>query len=167
MSSSSQRASPGILNSTPPKVKTKNSMSLVYSRLYSIPLLKRLYQINHFNFPSLGPIEPVIQEPVDPCSPSPCGPYSDCRVRNGNVAGCTCKPGFVGAPPNCRPECLINPDCSSDRACIQEKCRDPCPGTCASNANCQVISHRPTCTCPSGTRGDPYSTGCSPIPPCK
>ena len=114
---------------------------------------------------TIRPIEPVIEEQIDPCSPSPCGPYSDCTRRNGNIAGCTCKVGYVGVPPNCRPECLINPDCSSNLACIQEKCKDPCPGTCASTARCQVISHRPTCTCPPGTRGDPYVSGCSQIPP--
>ena len=114
---------------------------------------------------TIRPIEPVIEEQIDPCSPSPCGPYSDCTRRNGNIAGCTCKIGYVGVPPNCRPECLINPDCSSNLACIQEKCKDPCPGTCASTARCQVISHRPTCTCPPGTRGDPYVSGCSQIPP--
>ena len=113
------------------------------------------------------PIEPIIEEPVDPCNPSPCGPYSDCTVRHGNIAGCTCKPGYVGVPPNCRPECLTNPECPSNLACKQEKCRDPCPGACAFNANCQVISHRATCSCPAGTRGDPYSSGCSPIPPRK
>ena len=113
------------------------------------------------------PIEPVIQEPIDPCSPSPCGPYSDCTVRNGNVAGCTCKAGYVGVPPNCRPECLVNPDCPSNQACIQEKCRNPCAGACASTANCQVISHRATCSCPPRTQGDPYKAGCTPIPPSK
>ena len=109
----------------------------------------------------------MIEETIDPCRPTPCGRYSDCAVRYGNTAGCTCKIGYVGVPPNCRPECLVNPDCPSNRACKQEKCRDPCKGACASSANCQVISHRATCSCPAGTRGDPYSAGCTPIPPSK
>ena len=109
----------------------------------------------------------MIEETIDPCRPTPCGRYSECAVRYGNTAGCTCKIGYVGVPPNCRPECLVNPDCPSNRACKQEKCRDPCKGACASSANCQVISHRATCSCPAGTRGDPYSAGCTPIPPSK
>ena len=114
-----------------------------------------------------GPIEPVSEETIDPCRPSPCGHYSECAVSYGNTAQCTCKIGYLGAPPNCRPECLVNPDCPSNKACIQEKCSDPCTGACASIANCQVISHSATCSCPPGTRGSPYSTGCTLIPPSK
>jgi hypothetical protein len=116
---------------------------------------------------SSGPIEPVSEETIDPCRPSPCGYYSECAVSYGNTAQCTCMIGYLGAPPNCRPECLVNPDCPSNKACIQEKCQDPCTGACASTENCQVISHKAACSCPPGTRGSPYSAGCTPIPPSK
>jgi len=37
------------------------------------------------------------------------------------------------------------------------KCKDPCPGSCASNAICKVISHTPRCSCPPGYNGDPFT----------
>lgn len=95
---------------------------------------------------------------MNPCQPTPCGPNSECRVR-GDSPACTCLEGHVGAPPNCRPECTINPECPSERACINQKCRDPCPGSCGANALCQVINHSPVCTCTEGYTGDPFS-GC-------
>lgn len=39
---------------------------------------------------------------------------------------------------------------------MREKCRDPCPGSCGSNAHCQVFNHIPMCTCPEGYTGDPF-----------
>lgn len=37
------------------------------------------------------------------------------------------------------------------------KCKDPCPGSCAANAVCQVISHAPTCHCQQGYVGNPFT----------
>lgn len=34
---------------------------------------------------------------------------------------------------------------------------DPCPGACGTGAYCSVNNHIPSCTCPSGTSGDPFS----------
>lgn len=68
---------------------------------------------------------------------------------------------MLGAPPNCRPECVINADCPSNRACIQQKCRDPCDGSCGFNAECHVRNHQPVCFCYDNYEGDPYA-GCSP-----
>lgn len=100
----------------------------------------------------------VLQEQVtiNPCSPSPCGPNSQCRDAN-NQAICTCLPTFFGYPPNCRPECTINSDCSMNTACLNQRCRDPCPGTCGINAECQVINHNAICSCPLHLSGDPFS----------
>lgn len=98
----------------------------------------------------------------NPCIPSPCGPNSICREQNDH-ASCTCAPNFIGHPPNCRPECIINSDCPSDLACISERCKDPCPGSCGYYAECRVISHNPTCYCVEGYTGDPFS-GCTKIP---
>lgn len=64
----------------------------------------------------------------------------------------------MGNPPNCRPECTINTDCSSELACINEKCVDPCPGLCGVNANCRVQSHLSICTCFDGYTGDPFQS---------
>lgn len=93
--------------------------------------------------------------PVDPCSPSPCGPFSACRVFN-EQAVCSCVEGYVGYPPNCRPECSINPDCASDRACNNFKCVDPCAGACGANAACRTTQHVALCTCLPGYTGDPF-----------
>lgn len=98
--------------------------------------------------------------PVNPCQPSPCGPNSVCQVR-GETPACSCLENYIGAPPNCRPECVINPECSSELACINQKCRDPCPGSCGANAICKVVNHNPVCSCTPGFLGDPF-TGCVP-----
>lgn len=99
----------------------------------------------------------------DPCVPSPCGLNSQCRSLNGNPS-CSCLPSYIGSPPSCRPECLINAECPSNFACIQEKCKDPCPGSCGSGAQCSVVNHTPICKCNEGFIGDPF-TYCSPKPP--
>lgn len=94
--------------------------------------------------------------PIDPCQPSPCGPNAQCQVKN-NSPSCSCLPEFIGSPPNCRPECVSNSECPSDRACLNRKCADPCPGSCAINAECRVVSHTPMCVCMSGYQGDPFT----------
>lgn len=108
--------------------------------------------------------EPPKQKPsyVNPCAPSPCGPNSQCRDIGGTPS-CSCLPNYIGSPPNCRPECTINSECSSNLACIREKCRDPCPGSCGVGAQCNVINHTPVCTCPDGYTGDPFNN-CFPKP---
>ena len=100
--------------------------------------------------------------PVDPCHPSPCGPNSQCREVNEQTV-CSCLPEYVGSPPGCRPECVVSAECPSTRACINQKCSDPCPGTCGLNARCEVINHSPICSCKNGHTGDPFSR-CYPIP---
>lgn len=114
----------------------------------------------------LAPAPPPRDEPYrDPCVPSPCGLNSQCRNIGGSPS-CSCLPNYVGSPPNCRPECVVNQECASNLACINEKCRDPCPGSCGLGANCAVINHTPVCTCPEGYTGDPFSN-CYPKPPRK
>lgn len=97
----------------------------------------------------------------DPCYPSPCGPNSQCRAIN-QQAVCTCLPTYVGSPPNCRPECVVSSECPLDKACINQKCSDPCPNTCGLYAICNVRNHNPYCSCPPQYTGDPFSQ-CSPI----
>lgn len=96
--------------------------------------------------------EPISQ---NPCYPSPCGPNSICKEISGAPA-CSCVAEYVGVPPNCRPECVINQDCSTSLACMNRKCKDPCVGTCGENARCSVINHNPICTCIENYRGDPF-----------
>lgn len=92
----------------------------------------------------------------NPCQPSPCGPNSQCREIN-NQAVCSCLPDYIGSPPGCRPECTVNQECPTIQACVNQKCTDPCPGVCASNAQCQVKNHSPICSCRPGYTGDPFS----------
>lgn len=98
----------------------------------------------------------------NPCNPSPCGPNSQCKQINGQAV-CSCLPDYIGSPPGCRPECVVSSECSLDKACINQKCKDPCPGTCGLNAKCQVINHSPICSCPPGNTGDPF-VRCSLLP---
>lgn len=66
-------------------------------------------------------------------------------------------PEFVGSPPNCRPECLVNSECPSNQACVRQKCTDPCTGLCGTDALCQVTLHYIRCVCPEGYTGNPFA----------
>lgn len=108
---------------------------------------------NHLNCGTDLPPKPVYESP---CSPSPCGPNAVCKEHN-EAGSCSCIPEYFGNPyEGCHPECIINTDCSYNKACVNNKCRDPCPGSCGTNAVCQVINHNPSCTCIPGYTGDPF-----------
>lgn len=95
--------------------------------------------------------------PASPCSPSPCAYNAQCSVEY-NVAKCTCLHGYEGDPyTECRPECVSNNECDRDKACIENKCQDPCDGICGVNALCEVDNHNPICYCPTHLTGDPFS----------
>lgn len=72
-------------------------------------------------------------------------------------------PDFIGAPPGCRPECVISSECPKIKACSNNKCVDPCRDTCGVNAECRIINHNPICYCKQYYTGDPFSR-CSPMP---
>lgn len=97
----------------------------------------------------------LVMPPVNPCSPGPCGPNSECRVVNGQAI-CSCIKGYLGIPPTCRPECIVSTDCSQNEACNNQKCVDPCPGSCGIEALCNVVNHNPICSCPLHYTGDPF-----------
>jgi len=116
----------------------------------------------HFSATYAPTPEPIVGSP---CDPSPCGNNAECSEL-GRAAACKCLPGFFGDPYlSCRPECVLNTDCSSSLACINSKCKDPCPGTCGINAICNVLNHVPKCSCLQGYLGDP-SRECH-LPPSK
>jgi hypothetical protein len=107
-------------------------------------------------FTQCQPVREAVVEQSRPCMPSPCGANAECREQNG-AGACTCLPEYIGNPyEGCRPECVINPDCPSNKACMTSKCKDPCPGTCGQNAQCQVVNHQASCTCFPGYTGDPF-----------
>lgn len=97
----------------------------------------------------------LVEIKQNPCFPSPCGPNSQCREINGQAV-CSCVPGFIGSPPSCRPECITSQECLLNQACVNQKCIDPCPGTCGINAICQVVNHNPFCSCLPKYVGDPF-----------
>lgn len=98
----------------------------------------------------------------DPCVPSPCGSNSQCKYINGQAA-CSCLENYNGTPPNCRPECLLSTECPAEKACVQQRCQDPCIGTCGTGAECFVRNHSPICKCLDGFTGDAF-TRCYSIP---
>ena len=99
---------------------------------------------------------PPRTEVVDPCNPTPCGDNAICQARN-RAAACQCIPEYFGDPyVACRPECVVNSDCPSAKACQRNKCIDPCPGTCGINAQCTVRNHLAMCSCIPGYEGDPF-----------
>lgn len=97
----------------------------------------------------------------DYCNPSPCGQNSHCSHVNNQVV-CSCLPGYYGTAPACRRECAINSDCVNTKACVNERCIDPCPGSCALNAECKAINHKAACYCLPRYTGDPF-VRCSPM----
>lgn len=108
--------------------------------------------IQSFTVPILDP------GPEDKCNPSPCARDAVC-----NNGVCTCPAGLQGDPYiSCRPECALNIDCPKDKACLRSKCADPCDGTCAPNAICNVPNHIPVCSCPIGMEGNGFIK-CRPV----
>ena len=68
---------------------------------------------------SLSALAPT--EIVDPCNPTPCGQNAVCTNRQ-RAAACQCIPEYFGDPyVACRPECTINADCLSDKACQRQR----------------------------------------------
>lgn len=106
-------------------------------------------------------ITEVVPSERNPCVPSPCGPNSVCEIKSNHPV-CSCRPNYSGTPPYCRPECVISQECPSNKACINEKCLDPCTGACGNNAKCVVINHTPLCSCLDGYKGDAF-VGCNAI----
>lgn len=103
-------------------------------------------------------------KPITPtlCEPSPCGVNARCYIQNSNEI-CECVPEYHGNPyEGCRPECVGNSDCQMNRACVRNRCVDPCPGFCGVNAVCSIVNHAPVCTCPSETTGNALRI-CSPV----
>lgn len=155
-----------VINHSPICSCTSGYTGDPFTRCYPIPRKqqsKLIMMIDTKKFLVAPPPQPVQVEHVNPCVPSPCGANSECR-NVGNVPSCICLPTFIGSPPNCRPECSVNSDCSSNLACIRDKCRDPCPGSCGISATCNVQNHIPICSCLDGYTGDPF-TNCVLSPP--
>ncbi|ERL90523.1 neurogenic locus notch homolog protein 1 isoform X1 [Dendroctonus ponderosae] len=101
----------------------------------------------------------------DLCEPNPCGSNAYCEpgFETRNPAKerpvCFCQTGYIGNPvAGCRRgECLGDPDCPNNQACIDYVCQNPCVGQCGVNAECNPRNHLAVCTCPTGYQGDALS----------
>lgn len=90
---------------------------------------------------------------TDLCNPSPCGPNAIC-----NDGICSCMPDYYGdSTIGCRPECVLNNDCPRNKACVRNKCENPCVGACAPDAICDVVNHVPMCSCSPGFEGNAFA----------
>lgn len=103
---------------------------------------------------------------TDLCYHNRCGANALCKNAYGHVT-CECPKGYYGNPYLvCHPECVINTDCSQSKACLNNKCVDPCHGVCGVQAQCQVINHQPVCFCPQDFTGNPF-VNCYPNRECE
>ena len=95
-------------------------------------------------------------EVIQPCNPSPCGINAECQERN-NAASCKCIADYIGNPYiECKPECVVNAECPRDKACVNQKCKDPCPGVCGAYAYCTATNHNAVCQCEPGYTGNAF-----------
>lgn len=124
-------------------------MCLICRLTFSIPLILKV--------PTTKP---------DYCHRDRCGANAVCKNVYGHIV-CECYPGYYGNPYlACHPECVLNTDCDRAKACLNNKCTDPCIGVCGVSAKCQVVNHVPVCYCASDYTGDPL-TNCYPHRQCK
>lgn len=63
--------------------------------------------------------------------------------------------------------CTQNSECPVEKACVNQRCVSPCEAgnPCGSGARCLPTAEGPSCSCPEGFTGDPYTlcqpAGCS------
>lgn len=93
---------------------------------------------------------------------SSCGTEAICYgIQHRTV--CECPPGLSGNPQiACTlASCKSDNECSSDRACINKKCINPCKQSkdCVEPAVCIPYNHKADCSCPPGFVGN-VTTGC-------
>lgn len=102
---------------------------------------------------------PENQKSIKPCNKVKCGVNAICQDVH-DKAICTCPSDFFGDPTvECKPECVMNSDCSSNEACVNKKCIDPCSfsNICGINVVCLCSDHTVSCLCPDGYTGDPLT----------
>ena len=100
---------------------------------------------------------------VEPCGVlEPCKRPSKCEVIPTNPVRtmiCVCPDGYVSSGSGeCKavlrdPGCISDSECSSDTACINSICKNPC--NCGPHSECRVKDHKPVCSCEQGYDGNP------------
>ena len=99
----------------------------------------------------------LIETPIDPCDPNPCGENAECNKHPNSeqASNCVCIKGYFGDPfSSCQPECTQNNDCPTNSQCKNQKCVNPCTGFCGNNTVCSVSKHVPSCHCQQGYVGN-------------
>uniref|UniRef100_A0A0K2TAS5 Putative LOC101893139 [Musca domestica] n=1 Tax=Lepeophtheirus salmonis TaxID=72036 RepID=A0A0K2TAS5_LEPSM len=101
----------------------------------------------------------VEYECIDPCiKDKPCGRNAICKTIDHRPV-CKCQSGTAGDPHSfCYEyECLRDNDCPLNKACVSQKCTDPCLTTdCGIKAKCKTEYHRGICVCEEGLQGSPF-----------
>ena len=105
---------------------------------------------------------------VNPCkTANPCRVSQVCDVVDHRIL-CTCENGFILRENDCQPQpgkqlsnCIVDADCSDDRACMAESCKNMCDDKpCGINATCQMRHKNNdamvTCVCGEGFVGNPF-----------
>ncbi|XP_023246923.1 uncharacterized protein LOC111643392 [Copidosoma floridanum] len=85
---------------------------------------------------------------------------------------CVCPSGYISSGSGTceiissifRVECKSDSDCPSERSCVNAICKDPC--ACGTNAICNIIDHKPICSCITGFDGNP-DVECIPVGRCR
>eukprot|EP00121_Abeoforma_whisleri_P005603 Awhi_evm1s5082 len=92
---------------------------------------------------------------------------NDCKCDKEGNSQCTERKCIIHTTPFCTFECTSDSMCDGDQACISNERVDPCADSpCGTGATCEVINHRPVCSCPSGFSGNPF-TRCLDIDECE
>ena len=83
------------------------------------------------------------------------GILSDHTTTNARTLVCECPDGYATdnnggcvPPQTIVSGCEVDDECSDPTACVNAICRDPC--ACGTNAKCDIVNHRPFCTCLPG-----------------
>lgn len=101
----------------------------------------------------------------NPCAViHPCYEPSMCKVLNSlphRTMVCVCPSGYVSSGSGTcevlsviHAECKSDDECAPNKSCINALCKDPC--ACGVNAICNVVDHRPTCSCITGYDGNAF-----------
>ncbi|CAH1986493.1 unnamed protein product [Acanthoscelides obtectus] len=86
----------------------------------------------------------------DPCLMANCPENSPCHVEDHRPVCKFCPAGFKSDPKyGCVQDilCRSHSECSSNQACINKKCQNPCviSNPCSQSQDCQVQEHQPVC----------------------